>query len=130
LTKIDPSADLINVLRTQLATRARTKKASGDNKPEKSEHLEQPRAITSPQEIKKRIGRQIKKLNLQSETERRYARRIFLESILAWDFGDQVLNDRRFDFIIKDVEESLSMDSNVSRTFDLLLEAIQSSTEL
>ncbi|WP_157572466.1 hypothetical protein [Nevskia soli] len=128
MTKIDPTADLISVLRTQLSSRTGAKKVDSD-KTGKSEQGAHPPHVVSTQEIKRRIGRQIQQLNLRSETERRYARRIFLESIIAWDFGDQILNDRRFDFIVKDVEESLSLDGTISKTFDLLLEAIQSSND-
>lgn len=125
MTKIDPSADLINALRAQLATRTKARKADSGSEASAPEQTPAQATVVSTQEIKKRIGRQLKQLNLESEIEKHYARKIFLESILAWDFGDQILNDKTFDFILKDIEDALNLDPNVSKTFDKLLVDLQ-----
>jgi len=129
LSKIDPSADLINLLRAQLIARTGAKKSVTASEAAKSESAATRPEVVPPQEVKRRIGQQIKDFDLRTEAGRKYARRIFLESVIAWDLGDRLLGDGRFSFIIKDVDEALSSDKNVSDAFDHLLEDIQTAAK-
>jgi hypothetical protein len=49
------------------------------------------------------------------------ARRVFLESVLAWHFGDELLLDRRFDEMVVGVQEALEAHAKTDASLDRLL---------
>lgn len=124
MAKIDGTSALINALRSQLATRTESQRGTPVNRT--GNQSAAPAAITAEQ-LQIRIGRELKRLDLRSATGRRQARQVFLESVLAWDLGEQLLTDARFGFVIKDVEESIEAAPQVSQALDELLLHLQDS---
>jgi len=49
------------------------------------------------------------------------ARRVFLESVLTWQFGDELLLDRGFEEIVAGVQEALQAHSQTDARLDQLL---------
>jgi hypothetical protein len=57
--------------------------------------------------LKSKVQERLRALDPDDARRSDKARRIFLESVLAWQFGDELLLDRGFDEIVSGVQEAL-----------------------
>jgi|SRR5581483_5371884 len=75
--------------------------------------------------LKSKIQQRLKALDPNDPRQPEKARRIFLESVLAWQFGDELMVDRGFADIVSGVQEALSahpqMDSRLAEILRELL---------
>jgi hypothetical protein len=123
LDKIGGASELVNILRSQLSSRAEAlKTASGQSSETANAGASVPISI---EELRKRLGREMRNLDLKLPENRRQARIIFIESVIAWDFGDGLLNDPNFSLFVRDVEKSMSSDPKVAQALDQLLQQLQ-----
>ncbi len=117
-------SQLLTALRQELGGKVQAKRtdkaASSDTV--SSERISQP---VSAETLKLRISRELKRHNLKSAEGRKHARRLFVETIIAGDLGEDISHDPRFSFLIRDVETSLSEDPQASLALDNLLEELQ-----
>lgn len=124
MTTVDRMTQLLTALRQELGGQIRTKRSDKSSLTEAAtpDKISQP---VSPEALKLRISRELKRYNLKSSEGRKHARRLFVETIILGDFGEDISHDPKFAFLIRDVETSLSEDSKVSQTLDNLLEELQ-----
>lgn len=78
----------------------------------------------SIQELRSRIEARLLALEAGAPDRRRRARRIFFESVLAWEFGDQLLLDSQFSRMIDNIEETVQTDPEMNQQFDELLSSL------
>jgi hypothetical protein len=71
--------------------------------------------------LKSTVKQRLRTLDPNDARRSDKARRIFLESVLAWQFGDELLLDRGFDEIVSGVQEALSANPEVDARFAQLL---------
>ena len=122
MSRIDRLGDLVSVLRrgriaASLAggTSTRAASASGGGEPERT--LDSLRATVSSR-LRAIEG---------SEQERRRGRaRIFVESVLVWEFGEDLLGDPEFDAIVGRVEKDLLADDQLADRLAHLLDELSS----
>jgi hypothetical protein len=57
--------------------------------------------------LKSKVQQRLRALDPNDARRADKARRIFLESVLAWQFGDELLLDRGFEEIVSGVQEAL-----------------------
>lgn len=50
--------------------------------------------------------------------------RIFIDSVLAWEFGEELLQDPAFDSISRDIVESITSDEDVYQKFQSVIEEL------
>lgn len=77
-------------------------------------------AKVSADEIKRKIGGRIKALSGE-ERRGKKAAQIFVEVVLMWEFGDQMLNDPQFAELSNDVVESMVENPVVWKKLQTLL---------
>ena len=109
---MDPINGLSQIMRV-LRERLAQKSSSSEKSSAKSGAASPSRKSTSkaaPDEIMRRIGERIRAL---SPDERRGGKgiQIFVESVLVWEFGEELLQDPRFTEIAKEVQSSISENS-------------------
>ena len=121
MVKIDSTSELISALRSQLATRSDALRSSSTASAAAGRPETRASVQISIEQLQERIGRELKDLDLKVPANRRRARIIFIESVLTWDFGDDLLNDPQFGFFVRDVEESMSANPDVASSLDLVL---------
>jgi hypothetical protein len=121
VVKIDNTSELISALRSQLATRAEGLRNVGNRTVDAGKNEVRNAGPVSVEELRRRVGREIASLDMKLPANRRRARIIFIESVLTWDFGDELLNDPQFDFFVRDVEESLNANPDVAASLDKVL---------
>lgn len=69
-------------------------------------------------------GRLIK-LDLSLPEDAKQARRVFLESVLTWEFGATVPTDPRFHSIVSRVQDAFEADAELSDQLDRLVADLQ-----
>lgn len=75
------------------------------------------------QALRTRIHERITGLDI-SGADRRTAGRVFLESVLAWEFGDDLIGDPRFDEMLREVHDTIDADPKLRNRFHELLQQI------
>ena len=102
---------LVETLRQQMAESA---KRLDTAKPHAAEAKPQSRsARLSVEELRRRIQERVKAIEPDNPDRGRRARRIFLESVLAWEFGDELLLDSRLDRLIDNIQQTFESDPEI-----------------
>lgn len=105
-------SQLVETLRRQVSPRldrpATATKAEKNTQTSKQQHK---RATAG--EIQLALAQRIKVINPDDERRTHKATRIFLETVLANEFGDAFLNDPRFGELIKEVQATMEADEEV-----------------
>ena len=120
---------LMAALRRQMAERGERSSRSSDTASSSAARKSTPRQSTkaSLEKIQRRIGQRLQ--HLQAD-ERRGSpgTQIFIESILAWEFGEDVLTDPRFGDLVANVRETMAEDPALQQNLERLLDklAVQS----
>lgn len=73
--------------------------------------------------LKRKMRERLASIDAADERRGEKARRVFLESVLTWHFGDELLLDRGFEELVRGVQEALQAHSYTdARLNQLLLE--------
>jgi hypothetical protein len=73
-----------------------------------------------PDEVKRKIGERIRALP-EKERKSPKAARIFVETVIAWEFGEQLLQEPQFTDLSKEVVDALTGNSAVWEKMQTLL---------
>lgn len=76
------------------------------------------------QELRARIEARMHALEAGTPDRNRRARRIFFESVITWEFGDELLLDSQFLRMIDDIEKTVEADPEINRQFSELLASL------
>ncbi len=71
-------------------------------------------------EIQRRVAERIKALNEESERDNK-AVDVFLESVLAWEFGDELREDPGFHELVREVRDSMTQDPQINAKLKALV---------
>lgn len=71
--------------------------------------------------LKIKVQSRLKALDPDDPGHSHKARRVFLESVLAWQFGNELLLDRGFEEIVAGVQEALSANPQIDHRLMKLL---------
>jgi outer membrane protein OmpA-like peptidoglycan-associated protein len=72
-------------------------------------------------ELKQRIAERLQAIDPKNPNAERRRKRIFLESTLAWEFGEEVLRDPSFQELLDRLETTLSEYPDIERQFQMVL---------
>lgn len=116
---------LMETLRQQMATSTkRTETPTAENKPRAPLRSERP----SVEQLRVRIEERIRALPPNDPERRRQARRVFLEAVVAWEFGDQLLLDAEFTGLIDRLQETFAADPEIEQELDSVLGGLTESS--
>lgn len=71
--------------------------------------------------LKERVRGRLRTIDPGDPRRQQKARRVFLESVLSWQFGDELLLDRGFEEMIRGVQEALQEHPRLERRLTQLL---------
>jgi hypothetical protein len=71
--------------------------------------------------LKRKVQERLASIDPDDARRADKARRVFLESVLAWQFGDALLLDRGFDEMVAGVQEALAAHAKIDARLDQLL---------
>lgn len=122
---VNSLSQLMRTLRQQISAQAQKSKRSGSKDSHTQiENARQSTATrTSLEEVQARIQERVRQLGTDKD-DSRLAAQIFVESILAWEFGEEALQDPRFQELSKDVQETMMSDPETWKKFRGLLQKL------
>ena len=77
--------------------------------------------------LKSTISRRLGRLDADDPGHDAKAARIFVESVIAWEFGDDVVNDARYRDLIDHIDGQLQADAQVRKRFAAMLRELGAS---
>jgi hypothetical protein len=83
-----------------------------------------PSSVTSKPslpDLRRRIQDRLRAIDPTDPQRERHQRRVFLESVLAWELGDNLLLDSRFEEMMASIDEAIAADPVTERSFRDLL---------
>lgn len=120
---------LMALLKRQLAER--NERSAGSTTGTQLSRSRQPThrapAKVTVDEIQRRIGQRLKSI-ASAERSGPLGTQIFIESVLVWEFGDDILNDPGFGDFVASVRETMSHDPDLQHSLERLLERLATST--
>lgn len=119
---------MMETLRREMAAKAQRFDQPGTpgKSAEAAPLAKQPGRLSVP-ELKRRIQERIKAVGPDEKGQQNKARRIFLESVLTWEFGDALLLDKHFDELLDNIEKSFESSPEMDAQFSQLVEELSAS---
>ena len=106
MTSIGNVQQIVAVIRQQLATRA----APFEAKLRRGEGTGAAASKSAPKDIAALIGQRIRAIDRDDPNRGRKTFRVFLESILLSEFGEELINDPQFFRVVDDVQHQMETD--------------------
>lgn len=114
--------NIIEVLRRQIAENGRRMEATGKNTlSSKAQTGSGPMARPGLPELKLRLQARLRHLDPADPDKARKSQKLFLESVLAWEFGDSLLLDRRFGDLVEEIHKTLASHPDIEKQLTDLL---------
>ena len=117
---MDPVNSLNNIIKTlrqrlhnQDATKLKNKKTTTSNKAEKKDKI-------SLQELKINTINKAKAVDPENKNPQ-LKTQILLESILIWEFGEELINDPQFEPMRRDIQDAIASDPSLVEKLNSLL---------
>lgn len=125
MSRIDSLSQVMETLRRQLAESAK-KLDRGTKAPAKSDASSTPEAVprVSAQDLQKRVRERLQALG-DGAGYRQKATRVFLESILTSEFGDDLVHDMRFAEMLNEIDKALQADPELKSRMHALFDQMK-----
>ena len=117
---INPLDQMTELLRKRIATEVSGKSTSVNKGKSTSVSDKAILGRISTGELNTKIVTQIKQIEPNDAQRNQKAMHIFLENILIWQFGDELLNDSDFSRLVSEVKEALEKVPITTQLFDLI----------
>lgn len=117
---IDSLSKLMEALRQRMSEKPARPDRQGRGERARQTITKRKTAKPSIGEIQRRVAERIKALNADGERDNK-AVEIFLESVLAWEFGDELLEDPGFHELMRDVRDSMTQDPQLNAKLKALV---------
>ena len=72
-------------------------------------------------QLKRRVRDRLKNIDPSDPQRESRSRRIFIESVLAWEFGEQLLSDRKLDEFVEQIQSAMSSQPDIDKQLSELL---------
>ena len=115
---INPLDQMTELLRKRIATEVSGKSTSVNKGKSTSVSDKAILGRISTGELNTKIVTQIKQIEPNDAQRNQKAMHIFLENILIWQFGDELLNDSDFSRLVSEVKEALEKVPITTQLFD------------
>jgi len=123
MSRIDGLSQVMEVLRRQMAENAkklekgRTTPSTISTDPNKVNKI-------SAQDLQQRIRERLRPLGSTTGYNQKAAR-IFLESVLTWEFGEDLVHDPRFTDLLNEINQTMETDAELKMRLQTLIQQLQ-----
>lgn len=104
---------IMAILQRQIAETDRHVKSGHRSTPGRNTALHT--TATGLQELRRKLQKRLSDINPDDTQKDRKSQRLFLESVLAWEFGEGLLQDSQLDELIDNIQQALNSDPTVER---------------
>ena len=122
MTPIDPSTSLAAAIRRQVSSLARPSPSAGASAERSKIAAHAPsghRTTSGPSDLAAIVARRVRAIAPDDPGRRRKAFRVFLESVLLAELGeDQLINDPGFYRLVDDVHLQMEADAGLAQSID------------
>ena len=113
---------LVEALRRRMAGR-REKVAGSKTAPASTPSPATPQRKADIQDLKTQIGKRLAGLSPEERRSKR-GQQVFLESVLVWEFGDEITSDPAFAQLTSEIQQAIEKETDVSDRFGAMLESL------
>lgn len=114
---------LMETLRQQLAGATKRTSPTSGHAPT---HGPQPVQRPTVEQLRARIHERILALGPDDPERRRKAQRLFLEAVIAWEFGEQLLMDSELNRLIDRLEATFASEPEMEHELNAALQGLES----
>jgi hypothetical protein len=114
---------MMEVLRREMAESA-ARAETGKTQPTKTGPQAAVAGKSGMQELRTRLHERLRALDPADPRRLQKAKRVFFETVLAQEFGNELLLDRRLDDMLDSIQETISGNAELDARFNALLEEI------
>jgi len=128
LDAIGNISKIVEQLRLQMSERtARAGKSFAGQRFSPSSKTARPTESTF-ETLQAKIGERIRAIDLNDSHRKKKANRIFLESVLLFEFGNNLMDDPAFYLLVEDIQNLMESDEATSLQLDCLVEQLTKET--
>lgn len=113
---------LVEALRRRMAGR-REKVSSSKTSAASTPSPATPQRKADIQDLKVQIGKRLAGLSPEERRSKR-GQQVFLESVLVWEFGDEITSDPAFAQLTAEIQQAIEKETDVSDRFGAMLESL------
>ena len=124
MSQIDGLNNIVQILRRRIADNA--KKIGRSGKPSTQTKASQSSEIrkATTEELHTAIHERIRALDPDDERYTKIATRIFLESVLQWEFGEELTRDQKFSDMISEINDTIQSDQKIRQDMQAVLKQL------
>lgn len=113
---------LVEALRRRMAGR-REKVSSSKTSAASTPSPATPQRKADIQDLKVQIGKRLAGLSPEERRSKR-GQQVFLESVLVWEFGDEITSDPAFAQLTAEIQQAIEKETDVRDRFGAMLESL------
>jgi hypothetical protein len=112
---------VMETLRRQLSETERKSSLGAQRSSTSSTHNAASSSRQNLTQLRQRVLERLINIDPSDPQRKSRSRRIFIESVLAWEFGEQLLSDRRLDELVEQVQVAMSSLPDIDQQLSELL---------
>ena len=118
-------SSIIEILRRQIGDRpTRLEKKGHPSSTTQSSSAQKSSGRADTQQLERQIINQIRALDLKDKNHQARAIQIFIGSVLAWEFGDEIVQDDRFPELLEEVYRMMTNEPQIKMKLDQLIDKL------
>lgn len=117
---INPLNGIAELIRQRINAETATKRLGKSSHQAKTGEAERGRQRASVAELRGELSCALEAIDPDKPASRQKAIRIFVETVLVWQFGSGILNDPAFSELVGEVQATLDKDPSIARTLSSL----------
>jgi hypothetical protein len=121
---IDGLGKIVQILQTKVSEQDK-KQLDKTKSSQRSDKSEQKQQKLTTQQLETKIANRLKAISDENATPALMAR-YFIESVLSWEFGDQILQDPKFSDLTHDIIKSFRTNEQIWQNITATLEQLRS----
>ncbi len=118
---INGLSNIMEILRRQISDNAKRLDKTGKSGGHRAARNVTRSGTTSPKELRALIQDRIKGLNADEARYQYKAKRLFLESVVISEFGNEISRDQGFNDMLDDIQDVIESNADTKQLFDSLI---------
>lgn len=120
MDRIKNISQIMEIVRSQISDKSAALNKKNKSATSRSSSRQKAEKI-SQQQLRYRISSKLKNLNGEQDDIMRRSKVIFLESVFAWEFGDDLRNDPSFPKLIEKILLIMDKDKDTAQQFEQMI---------